>query len=119
MKIFGFVLVASILLAPAAHAQSTTAWIAEDAGAATCDTLPSDGIASPEDLIDQIRNQGNVPIIKKINGADGTLSEVIIGFQQSNGGATGISFFKTMDGCEAQLKRDIADGSVTDPNSLR
>lgn len=116
MKIFGLVLGASILLAPAAHART---WVVENIQDATCDTLPADGVTDPADAANQIRQQIGVPQVQEINGPDGQLAEVVISFTQENSQPANMWFFTSMDGCQAQLKKDIADGDVTDPNSLK
>jgi hypothetical protein len=116
MKLTGLVLGAGIMLAPvAAHAR---AWIVEDNGSATCKTLPADGIVSPADFLNQVRNQGIVPDVDQENGPDGTLASVTISFTDPTSGPVHLSFFTSMAACQAQLKADIADGQVTDPNAL-
>ena len=116
MKIFSFVLGAGILLAPAARAHT---WIMENVQNATCDTLPADGLADPEDAADQLRQQGEIPSIQEENGPNGKLASVIISYTESGGDQVGILFFTSMAGCQSQLKQDIADGTVVNPNSLK
>jgi len=116
MKIFGLVLGASIMLAPAAHART---WVMENVQNVTCDTLPADDISSPADMIDQFRNQGVIPDVSQTNGPDGQLASVQLVITQAGGNQVEMQFFTSLAGCQAQLKQDIADGSVTDPNSLK
>jgi hypothetical protein len=117
MKFVQIALGASIALAPlTAHART---WVMENAQDATCDTLPADGVASPADAEDQLRNQGTIPTVSQENGPDGALASVTIGYTESGGDQVGMQFFTSVAGCEAQLKSDIADGNVTDPNALK
>lgn len=117
MKLTGLVLGAGIMLAPiAAHART---WVMEDAQDATCDTLPADGVASPADAEAQLRNQDTIPSVSQENGPDGTLASVTLSYTESGGDQVGIQFFTSMAGCQAQLKTDIADGTVTNPNALK
>ena len=116
MKIFSFVLGAGILLAPAARAHI---WVVENVQDATCVTLPSDGLSDPADAVEMLREHGHIPSIQEENGPNGKLASVIISYTDSSGESVQSSFFTSMAGCQSQLKQDIADGAVVNPNSLK
>jgi hypothetical protein len=117
MKFVQIALGASIALAPlTAHART---WVMENVQDATCDPLPEDGIASPADMVNYFRNQDTIPTVTQTNGPDGQLATVQLVITQAGGNQVEYSFFTSLAGCQAQLKADIADGSVTDPNALK
>jgi hypothetical protein len=69
-------------------------------------------------FIQALRSQGIIPTVNKTTNPDGSLASARVNFMQ-NGSSVGMTFFRSMDGCQAQLEADIADGQVTDTNSLR
>lgn len=116
MKIIVVMLLSSLLATPSAFART---WIMENVQNATCDTLPADGISNPADAAGQLRQEGNIPQIQQINGPDGKLDSVMITYTEAGGQQVGIQFFTSLSGCQDQLKTDMSNGTVTDPNSLK
>lgn len=98
-------------------AQART-WIMENVQGASCDVLPADGIANPADAADQLRQDGNIPNIQQTTDAYGN-DMVTLTYTQAGGNTAEIQFFTGMQGCQDQLKADIASGAVVDPNSLK
>lgn len=117
MKFVQIALGASIALAPLTANART--WVMENVQDATCDPLPEDGITSPADMVNYFRNHGTIPTVTQTNGPNGQLASVQLLITQAGGDQAQMSFFTSPAGCQAQLKTDLADGTVTDPNALK